>query len=149
MSDFAETLNIPALASLGIQIKPLASSSVTGDLFEHLEHRADNFIAAHGGPSVAVVKFGIHAGVNLEQRMRGYLRVNLNSVLVLHVGENLTLIECCEAFVIRMYSSLAGCRHSLRGGESMPQRNGAARFGPPYVVYCVASRADVNVAIGS
>ena len=149
VSEFAQSLDLPAITDMGIIIKPLASSSNTGKLFEHLERQADRFIESNGGQRMAVMKFGICAGVNLEQRWRSYLQVNFRSMLVLHVSENLTLIECCEAFTIRLYGDLPGCRNIVKGGESMRQRNGAARFGPPYVIYCVASRADIGAAIGS
>lgn len=148
--EYATTLNLEAFRQLNIIIKPLATSRLAGKILQHVERRIEKFIEDHGGPEMAVFKLGICAGENVLKRMMSYRKANFRAMLILHVDEDVTFVECLEAMVIRLFGHLKGCRNVQLGGESMREADSRRpRFPPPYVAYMVASRADINAFIGA
>ena len=123
------------------------SSGFAGALFAHGERACLAFIETIGGSELAVFKIGITA--NIVQRWGYYREQNYDFMSAIACLEDLTMIECLEAHLIRIFRDYAGIRNEVRGGEGLRKASGEARFSGPYYTYITGTPANVRYPIGA
>ena len=94
-----------------------------------------------GGLPLCVYKIGITSDLN--QRWQSYRDQKFRRMVCLHASNNLSVVEHLEAALIQVFSrdKEGSLRNINKGGEGMRVKGGAARFPPPYFVYCVGANA--------
>ena len=104
-----------------------------------------NFVRGQcGGPALCVFKIGLTA--NPIKRREAYRKQNFKQFVIIHEvsrHELLGMLEMLEAALIAQFHDCQRCcRNKQLGGESMRDKNFAARFEPPYYAYCAATNAS-------
>ena len=100
----------------------------------------------NGGEDMCVFKIGITA--NVVTRMDDYRAENFTFLAAIHCDEDLTAVESMEIHCVRLFHHLSSCRNINGGGESMRTKEKQPRHPGPYILYCVAARADSRARIG-
>ena len=119
----------------------LPPSTKSGKLLDHCIQKVMELRSQLGGLPLCVYKIGITS--DLCQRWQSYRDQNFRRMVCLHASNNLSVVEHLEAALIQVFSrdKEGSLRNINKGGEGMRLKGGAARFPPPYFVYCVGANA--------
>ena len=124
---------------------------LAGEILAHCLGAIESLRSKFGGHDLCVFKIGlVGQWANLAQRWESYTENNYVRMYVPYSTWILEVAELLEASCIEHYKNVGNsCRNIKLGGDSMRQSDGQARFGGPYILYCVGAPADQRRRIGS
>ena len=125
-----------SFVEVGIRISVPQRPVIAWRVLEHLDNEMRKFRKSIG-ETVCIFKIGISA-IPLK-RWELYQSRNYKFFTIIYCNSNLGVIEMCEAYLIKCYGCIVGCRNVAKGGEGACE---SRSYPPPYFLYLAGARAD-------
>lgn len=133
------------MAKQGIRLKLMKKQSNLANRISAHSERMIRAMIHHMGGDLAVFKIGVASHGKVAYRFEKYQEANFLAMWIIHISDCVGEANMLEHLLIEKFWDRMGCRNDNAGGEGQMRTQGD----PPYYVYVVAARADVNKRIGS